>query len=836
MKILILHKSHLTISVANTYYIKPLEKLGIKDIEWDIQATHNEPKLKIVEKRQWLDYIKDSLNSYDYILVSDSDYFKLMTKQSSVDKSIGSIYNTEVCNTKVISIPPIQLNYTNEVKFKERIEATNKALLSDIEGTYSNTGSIILEAKYPSTVDEITQALASLMEYPQLTLDIETRSLRVSKAGIYTIGFGIDQNRGVAFTVDANPEPVKIRELLKEFLINYKGKFIVHKANYDLPVLIYNLWMKEDFTNLKEQVEGINILCDKTEDTLLITYLATNSCGGTTLDLKSLAAEYAKDWAVDVKDVTTVDINELLEYNLIDVLSTWYVFNKYYPRMVKEAQLDIYEKHFKVYLKDCIRMQLNGLPINIAKVKELEATLLNQKAELVSSLTGSQFVKDTELLLSQKATDKRNATLKKKVTTLEDNLVVFNTGSSKHLATLLYEVMKLPIIDRTPSGLPSTDSDTINKFFNYNIELDKLDLVNTIIDFNGFNKIITGFIPAFLNSDVDTKGNVRLCGYFNLGGTVSGRMSSNNPNLQNLPASGSRYAKAVKECFTAPKGWLMVGIDFQSLEDKIDALKTRDENKIKVYTDGYDGHSLRAYYYFKNKMPDIEDTVESINSIKDKYPEYRQMSKAPTFALTYQGTAHTLVKNCGFSMETASAIETSYHTLYKQSDDWLQVKLEEAGVNGYITAAFGLKVRTPLLKLNKSNLRSLQAAEKRTAGNALGQSWGLLNNRAMSGVMRRVDLAGLTDSIYPIAAIHDACYYMIKADTNLVLWFNKVVTQEAKWQNDPVIEHKEVKLSGELDIFFPSWANKITLPEHLTKKQLITLFTKHKESLKNDNS
>jgi DNA polymerase I-like protein with 3'-5' exonuclease and polymerase domains len=89
-----------------------------------------------------------------------------------------------------------------------------------------------------------------------------------------------------------------------------------------------------------------------------------------------------------------------------------------------------------------------------------------------------------------------------------------------------------------------------------------------------------------------------------LGGTLSGRLSSSNPNLQNLPAN-SKWAKLIKSCFQAPPGWLFCGLDFASLEDKISGLTTKDPNKLKVYTDGYDGHSLRAFAYFNDQMPDI---------------------------------------------------------------------------------------------------------------------------------------------------------------------------------------------------------------------------------------
>ena len=112
------------------------------------------------------------------------------------------------------------------------------------------------------------------------------------------------------------------------------------------------------------------------------------------------------------------------------------------------------------------------------------------------------------------------------------------------------------------------------------------------------------------------------------------------------------------------------------------------------------------------------------------------------------------MKNCGFTEELAKQVEKAYHELYTVSDAWVLSHINQAKIDGYVTGAFGLRVRTPMLLGAGSKLTNLQAAESRTAGNALGQGWGLLNNRAMNAVLKRVDEAGLTDSIYPIAAIH----------------------------------------------------------------------------------
>ena len=84
--------------------------------------------------------------------------------------------------------------------------------------------------------------------------------------------------------------------------------------------------------------------------------------------------------------------------------------------------------------------------------------------------------------------------------------------------------------------------------------------------------------------------------------------------------------------------WLIPRIKYQRtllnthVEDKINTLLTGDPNKVKVYSEGFDGHCFRTFYYWKDQMPDIVDTVESINSIADKYPDLRSKSKAPSFA------------------------------------------------------------------------------------------------------------------------------------------------------------------------------------------------------------
>jgi DNA polymerase-1 len=182
---------------------------------------------------------------------------------------------------------------------------------------------------------------------------------------------------------------------------------------------------------------------------------------------------------------------------------------------------------------------------------------------------------------------------------------VFNPNSGPQLQRLLYEQMGLPVLDYTDTKMPATGADTIEKLINHTQEPAYKEILNALIGYGKVNKILSTFIPAFERAIVKNDGTAWLHGSFNLGGTVSGRLSSSDPNLQNIPA-GSDYAKLIKKCFVAPKGWLFCGADFNSLEDYISALTTKDPNKLVIYEQGLDSHSFRSIAYFGDQMSDVK--------------------------------------------------------------------------------------------------------------------------------------------------------------------------------------------------------------------------------------
>lgn len=223
-----------------------------------------------------------------------------------------------------------------------------------------------------------------------------------------------------------------------------------------------------------------------------------------------------------------------------------------------------------------------------------------------------------------------------------------------------------------------------------------------------------------------------------------------------------------------------------------------------------------------------------INRIQVEYPKLRNMSKGNTFALQYAGTPVTLSRNGGFSAEEATQIYENYHKAYSASKEFADSKKEAATTLGYVTCAFGLRVRTPLLfqSLQGHRLPYEAEAEKRTAGNALSQSYGLLNNRACNAFMRRVWASEYKYDVLPVALIHDAIYLMMRDDPKVVKFVNDTLIEEMEWQELPEIAHDKVKLGAALDLFYPSWANALTLPNRASQEEierLVDEYIKEKE-------
>ena len=485
--------------------------------------------------KNYLGNLLNGLNGLntELLIVCDSDYFKYLTGLRKIDNCTGYVHPCVIPGYAHMSVV-LSKNYKSAFynpKVLEDIDLSMRTAEAYLNNTYKPIGqNIIHSAKYLSSPTEIHEMLKTLHQHPLLACDIETYSLKFYATGISTIGFSWDKHNGTVFQVtylNSIASRNVIHKYLKEFFDTYQGKLIFHNANYDLKVIINTLYM-HNLLDQRGMIEGINAFKNKIHDTKLLAYLATNSTSKNPLGLKELAHEFAGNYAEDVTDINNVGKKELLEYNLKDCLSTFYVFDKYYPTVIQDNQEQLYNDIFIPSVFTLLQMELTGIPLDMDKVSEAEDELNKIRNDSYLAIRSNPYVKKYEayaILHDWYKTNQEWKTKKEDIEFFVDRNQ-FNVNSTTQLRILL-ELAGLPVLEKTPTGEAAVGSKVLKKLISHSTNDVLTDLLNNVIQINETSKIINTFIKAFKRSSVKKLDNLYyLHGGFNLGGTVSGRMSS----------------------------------------------------------------------------------------------------------------------------------------------------------------------------------------------------------------------------------------------------------------------------------------------------------------------
>ncbi|MDC3375223.1 DNA polymerase [bacterium] len=588
--VLLIKEDALNLVELSNHYLNKLDKEGIsKSSVLALPLIYNTPA-KIIAKtaKAYLDKLINKIpESVSKLIIADSNYFKFITKVTKVADYYSAVLpgkHTGYEKYQCVYVP----NYKSLFKQPDNTRFIDIGLKA-ITGTKATL--FIRHEEYGFQYGSDRELLDSLYQYPVLAADIETTGLSLEDE-IVSISFAWSKHDGIA--IDLSITGI---HYLKKFLESYKGKLIFHNGLFDAKLLIRHLWMDHP-TDYDGMIEGLNYF-RTFDDTMIMAYLSKNATTGVTIGLKNIALEYVGNYALEAKNLSKYSKREILKYNLIDTLATFYSWEKYNKEITSRPYIEIFQPSLYTLLK----MMLVGLPMDSRKVTEVHTILKSKEKVLLEQIQENDHVIEFNNQLQQDACDKANSKLKKLVKPIEDfRDVVFNPSSHSQLGVLLFDTLKLPILDKTKSGAPATSADVLKDLENHTADLNILDLLRFVRELADVCKINGTFIKAFLKEKDFLHGNLKL------GGTQSGRLSSNSPNLTNLPAHGG-MGKLVKSCIVAPDGWLFAGADFSALEERIGAILSNDPNRIKVYTDGMDGHSMRAYKYFSDQMPDITEAL-----------------------------------------------------------------------------------------------------------------------------------------------------------------------------------------------------------------------------------
>lgn len=255
--------------------------------------------------------------------------------------------------------------------------------------------------------------------------------------------------------------------------------------------------------------------------------------------------------------------------------------------------------------------------------------------------------------------------LKKKIFGAADR--EFNINSTKQLGKVLFEDMGLPISRKTKTGF-STDDKVLEELEN------KHPVVEHIRRYRVLTKLISTYIDA-LPELVDASD--RLHTTFNHTGTATGRLSSSNPNLQNIPVK-TEDGKKIRKAFIPREGWLLLSCDYSQIELRVLAHLSGDEKLMKAFKDDMDVHAYTAALI--NDI-DIEDVTD----------ELRQSAKAVNFGIIYGISPFGLSKNAGIARKTASEFIENYYARYKRVKDFIDEVIKTSEQQGFVNTISGRK-------------------------------------------------------------------------------------------------------------------------------------------------
>jgi DNA polymerase-1 len=631
----------------------------------------------------------------------------------------------------------------------------------------------------------------------------------------------------VETSVELNEEA---RELTKEFFENYTGEQVWQNHGFDIPFIIRDI-CKVSPTDYEEINNLINSWT--LTDTMILKYLCVNGLERMSLGLKEfilpLYGEYDKD--VDQAKLLEYSYYDVGKYNVYDTTATYEMYNTYSKLIHEEGQYEILKSYYEPSMKTLLKVKCKGLVVNLEKVVTADDKLIAEVDKQKNILQRNPYIQDVQEDLAFDAARKYNDTHVKQKTA-EDFKIEFNPNSVMHKKELLIETLGYPVLETTKTGKPSLGKDTIKSYTQVEKDEEKLEILNAITEIANAAKVSGTFFKGFRTMAIEAPDNThRIHADFKLTGTVSGRLSSANPNLQNLP-SGSVLGKVLKETCDAPEGFVWTSSDYSSLEDFIIAEYTGDEVKKKILLDGYDSHSLYLASYIPEKLKELglpygDITKEESFIIKNDLigKKLRDGHKAVTFALAYNGTEHTVAKALGIDLEEAKVIVDNYAKLHWRIKQKQREIAEEAKEVGYGITPFGLKIRSRQLQ---SDDETVAGQAMRSLTNAIYQGpAGMLTVKAMNKIQLRIEQAGYSNDIIIFNTIHDAIYAYVRHDYKILKWYNdnliECMTEDYK-------DNQVLKLKANLDVGY-HWADQRELPNNCSEQEIekILELDKHKE-------
>ncbi|EDN69049.1 DNA-directed DNA polymerase [Beggiatoa sp. PS] len=581
---------------------------------------------------------------------------------------------------------------------KEGISHSEDASFEGVEGGTSHPKyhTILTQADLDDWLNRLNQA-------ELFAFDTETTSLDYLQAQIVGVSFAVQVGEAayvpLAHDYLGAPQQLScdnVLAVLKPLLENPKKRKIGQNLKYDAHVL----------ANHGIHLQGMAF------DTMLESYVLNST---TKHDMDSLAQIYLQKTTITFEDVAgkgkkqlsfnQIPLEHATPYACEDADITLQLHQNLWEQLQNRPKLErIFDDLEMPLIPVLIRMERHGVKI--------DATLLHQQsAELATRLQQ----------LEQAA--------------YEEAGTEFNLNSPKQLQTILFDKLSLPVLKKTPKKDPSTAVEVLEE-----LAID-YPLPQLILIYRSLSKLKSTYTDTLPQQINPKTGRVHTS--YHQAVTTTGRLSSTNPNLQNIPIR-SAEGRRIRQAFIAPKGYCLLAADYSQIELRIMAHLSEDEKLLSALTAGEDIHKAVAAEVFDLAMDEVTT-------------EQRRQAKAVNFGLMYGMQAFGLAKQLGIERHQAQIYMDAYFARYPGVKAYMDDMRVLAKQQGYVETVFGRRLYIPEIKTRHIGRR--QAAE-RTAINAPMQGTAAdLIKRAMLTVDDWIEKSGL--DVKMLMQVHDELVFEI---------------------------------------------------------------------------
>jgi len=553
--------------------------------------------------------------------------------------------------------------------------------------------------------NEFLSLLEDLKKVKRFAIDLETTSPYPMWADL--VGISLSHMPHQAYYIPVGHVPRKSKEQLPPLWVLERLKPLLEDEV--LEKVGQNI--KYEWIVLKRYgIELRGIQCD----TMIASYLLNPTKHNH--NLSEIAREYLDRSVTDYKDVVGVggkaltfdqiELERAMDYSCEDADVTLQLANLLFPKLIEGEIKDLFDRVEMPLLIVLAKMEMNGVKIDIDFLNEYSKEVegqLQQKEERIYALAGE----------------------------------VFNINSSQQLGKVLFDKLRLPVIKKTKTGY-STDVDVLTKLaLQHELPLE-------ILAYRNLNKLRSTYIDVLPKLIHPKTG--RLHTSYNQTVTATGRLSSSDPNLQNIPIR-TEEGNRIRQAFIPEKGWGIVSADYSQIELRLLAHLSQDETLTEAFRRGEDIHARTASEIFGVPMDKVT-------------PAMRREAKVINFGIIYGMSPYGLSQQLGTEPKIAQAYIGEYFKKYTGVQAYIEKTLEEARQRGYVITL--LRRRRYLPDIQSPTVAIRQASERMAINTPLQGTAADIIKVAMIHIQNRIEELHLSTKM--IMQVHDELVFEVPED------------------------------------------------------------------------